>query len=366
MTALSIVVFRLTGTGTSLGINVACQFLPMLLLGAWAGAFADRHNKRHITLITQSVMTIQAVLIGVLELAGQLTLPLVYGLSLALGLAGAMDNPARRGLVIELVEPASMSNAMALNTAVMTGSRIVGPALAALLIDLVGAGWCFVANAMSFVAVLVSLATMDTTALRVSPPAVRGGTPVRDGLRFVFSDPRLRILFISLTVVSTFQFNYSVSLPVLTARAFGDGKAFGWLLGVSSIGSFIGSLLVAGRERVTMRWFFGATAVMGVASLAVAFAPNLATAFVMSIPMGIGGAAFIASSSALLQEMCPPDMRSRLLALTAVAFLGSTPIGGPITGWIADHVGPRWSLGYGGFVTLGVVAIGAARLPRHY
>ena len=351
-TASSFLLYRLTGKATDLGLNVMFQFLPMLLLGAWAGAIADRTNRRKMTLITQTALAAQSLLLGILDLSGHISIHAVYALSLALGLINAFDNPARRGLVTELVAVEDIPNAVSLNTAVMTGSRIFGPALAAALVRPLGTGWLFIINGASFAAILVGIVAMDKTMLRVAPPARRGGRPVREALAFIRNDDALKPLFIVLTIVSTFAFNYSVVLPKLADSRWGSDSVFGWLLATVSIGSLIGSLLTAGREKVSLRWFNGSVALLGVANIALAWAPNLVMAFVLAVPLGAGGAAFIASVNSITQVMSPPDMRGRMLALGAVAFLGSTPIGGPVTGWIADHVSPEWSMGYGGVIAL--------------
>lgn len=351
-TAMSILVYRLTGRATSLGIAIALQFLPMLLLGAWAGAFADRRDKRRLCLFTQGGLAVQAVVLAGLDFAGAANVGAIYVLSLVLGVVNAFDNPARRGLVVELVEAADISNAMSLNTAVMTGSRVFGPALAAALVGPFGTAWCFALNAMSFVAVLVSLVLVDPTTLHRSPLAPRGGTPVRDALRFVVRDRQLRRIHVVLIVVSTFAFNYSVSLPKLSDVRWGDDRWFGWVLSVVSIGSVIGSLYVASRREATPRLFAGSVLLLGAAGPFVAWAPSAPWAFVAAIPLGIGGAGFLASFNGLVQQKAPADMRGRLLALSAVAFLGSTPIGGPVTGVVADRFGAEWSLAYGSVLTL--------------
>ncbi len=351
-TASSFLLYRLTGKATDLGLNVMFQFLPMLLLGAWAGAVADRNNRRRMTLWTQSALAAQSLLLGALDLSGHISIHSVYALSLMLGVVNAFDNPARRGLVTELVAVEDIPNAVSLNTAVMTGSRIFGPALAAALVGPLGTGWLFIINGMSFAAILLGILAMDTKLLRVAPPAARGGKPVREALTFIRDDAALKPLFIVLTIVSTFAFNYSVVLPKLADSRWGSDSVFGWLLATVSVGSLIGSLLTAGRQNVSLRWFNGSVALLGVANIALAWAPNLAAAFVLAVPLGIGGAAFIASVNSITQVMSPPDMRGRMLALGAVAFLGSTPVGGPVTGWIADHVSPEWSLGYGGVISL--------------
>lgn len=360
MTATSLVVYELTGNATDTGISLLCQFLPMLLLGSWAGAVADRHDKRALTILTQSLLAAQALLLGVLYLAGIINLPVLYSMSLVLGVIGAFDNPARRGFVIELVEPSEISNAVSLNTAVMTGSRIVGPALAAFLKGPLGAGWLFIINGLSFVAILWPLLAIDTTALHRAVPAPRGGTPVRDAVRFIVRDRRLLVVFVVFTVVSTFAFNYSVSLLKISDVNFDDQRLFGILLASTGLGSMLGSLLTAARPRVTTVWFFAAGLVLGLSGLALAWAPTAWSAVLLSIPVGMGGAAFITAQNAIVQQEAPSDMRGRLLALGAVAFLGSTPVGAPITGWVADNVSASWSLAYGSVITLVSVAGGVA------
>lgn len=364
MTAMSLVVYDLTGNATDTGISLLCQFLPMLVLGSWAGAVADRRDKRRLAVLTQSLQAAQALLLGGLTLAGWVNLPTLYLLSVALGIVNAFDNPARRGFVIELVEPHEISNAVSLNTAVMTGSRIVGPALAAALEGPLGAGWLFLLNGASFVAILWPLHAIDRSVLHRSPPAQRGGTPVRDAVRFIARDRRLRSVFLTFTVVGTFAFNYSVSLLAISNFRFERRVLFGVLLASTGFGSMVGSLLTAARERVTTRWFFGNGLVLGVTGLGLSWAPTWWAAVLWSIPVGVGGAAFIASMNAILQQESPPDMRGRLLALGAVAFLGSTPVGAPVTGWVADHVAAEWSLAYGSVTTLCTVVLAVALRAR--
>lgn len=358
MTAMSLLVYELTGKATSVGVTLLCQFLPMLLLGVWAGAVADRHDKRRIALITQSLLALQAALLGTLYLLDVLTLPLVYVLSVFLGIVAAFDNPARRGFVIELVEPSEITNALSLNTAVMTGSRIVGPALAAALKGPLGAGWLFVINAATFTAILWPLLSIDKTRLSPATRAVRGGTPVRDAMRFITRDRRLLVVFVVFTVVGTFAFNYPVSLLKLAIERYGSESLFGIMLAATGLGSMVGSLITAARPRITTWWFFGNGALLGVSGLALSWAPTSWSAVLLSIPVGLGGASFVAAQNAIVQQESPPDMRGRLLALGAVAFLGTTPIGAPVTGWIADNVGAEWSLAYGSMLTLVAVAIG--------
>jgi MFS family permease len=359
MTAVSLLVYRQTGKATDVGVTLFCQFLPMLVLGVWAGAIADRVDKRKMTMITQSGQAAVAILLGGLALAGWANLPVIYLVSLAIGIVQAVDNPARRGFVIELVEPRHISNVVSLNTAVMTGSRIFGPALAVLMLRWIEPGWLFIINGLSFAAILWPIWRIDKAKLYPSPPASRGGQPVREALRFVRHNRRLLVLFVVFTLIGTFAFNYGVSLLKLADLRFGDEDLFGWLLAVTSVGSLIGSLLTAARPRIGSPWFFGAAVVLGLSGFGVAWAPSIWVAYLISIPLGAGGAAFIAALNAIAQQESPPDMRGRLLALGAVAFLGTTPIGAPITGWVADNVSAEWSLAYGSVIALICALIGA-------
>ena len=357
LTASSLLLYRLTGNAADLGYNVAFQFLPMLFFGTWCGALADRHNRRRIAMITQCALAGQAFLLGVLDLTGLINVPIVYALSLLLGIIGAFDNPARRGLVTELVPPVDLPNAMSLNTAVMTGSRVFGAAIATLLIGPLGTGWLFILNGFSYAAMIYGISGLRRS--EMYPPMQRpaGGSPVREVFKYVAGNRRLLTMFLVYVAVSTFSFNFGVALPKLADIRWGDARAFGWIMASTGIGNLIGALLTARLRTVSMRWFVGNIAVLGLASIGMAFAPNVWLAFFWSIPLGMGGAAMIASGNAISQQESPPDMRGRLLALTAVAFLGSTPIGGPITGLIADAISPEWSLAYGGLIALVCAAV---------
>ena len=356
LTAMSLLVYRLTDSATAVGVTWALQFLPMLVLGVWAGAVADRRDRRRLAIATQAGQAVQALALGVLDLAGWATVPVIYVMALALGVVNTFDNPARRGFVTELVVPADIGNAMALNTAVMTGSRIIGPALAALLVGPLGTGWLFVLNGVSFAAIIGALMAIDVAALHPAERAPRGGRPVREAMAHVRSDRMLFVTFVTFAVVSTFGFNYNVVLPKLADVNWGGDHWFGWLLAVVSVGSLLGSLATAGRATVSAWWFLGNGSMVGVSALAMAWAPHVAWAFVLGVPLGFGGAAFVAGMNTLSQQACPPAMRGRMLALVAVAFLGSTPIGGPISGWIGDAVSVEWSLAYGGIISLAALA----------
>ena len=357
MTAMSLLVYRLTGEATTVGITLALQMLPMLLLGAWAGVIADGRDRRTMAIVTQSALAVQALALGVIDLAGWANLPVVYALSLVLGVVNAFDNPARRGLVTELVPTIDIPNATSLNTAVMTGSRIFGPALAGVLVTTIGTAWCFLLNGVTFFAIIFSLVAIRRSEMFPVDRRPKGGKPIREALGFVAGHRDLLIIYSLLLIISTVAFNQGTVLPKLADVRWGGDEYYGFILAVMSVGSLTGSLLTARQHVVTMRWFFGSIVVMALAGFGLAWAPNLVLAYAWSVPFGIGGAAFIAGANAITQQECPPDMRSRLLALQAVAFLGSTPIGGPLTGLIADNVSAEWALAYSSVISLLCVGV---------
>jgi MFS family permease len=351
-TATSLLIYRINNKATDAGLNTLFQFLPMLLLGAWAGGFADRFDRRTITIWTQCALLIQAVMLAIADFSGWATLPVVYSLSLILGIANAIDNPSRRGLVTELVDPKDIPNAMSLNTTVMTGSRIFGPALAAVLIGPLGTAWLFSFNALSYVAVIASLLMLRREDMVPVTAAPRTGKPVREALKFVWADVSLRYTFIVFTVVSTFAFNYSVVLPKLSDVKWNEPNGYAILLTLTSVGSIVGALATARYQVITMRWYATLIAICGMSCIGMGFAPNFPIACLMALPLGLGGTGLVASMTGLSQQKAPAEMRGRMMALQSVAFLGSTPIGGPITGWIGDHISIQWSLAYGGFAAL--------------
>jgi len=366
-TAQVLLVRNLGGNGVALGIVTACQFLPMLLIGLWAGALSDRFDRRRLTIITQAAMGVQAVALGVLDLTDVVTIPVVYAMSLALGIIGAIDNPARRGLATELVERRDLTNVMSLNTSVMTGSRVFGPALAALFANVLGTGWCFVLNGVSFLALLWALVAIDPDRLYRNAPAPASATPIRDGLRAVWADPVLRLTVTVYAIVCTFAFNYAVSIPLLIRDQLdASDSLFGWILSVTSIGSVFGSLMVARLHVVRIRLLFTSVLLTVVTMSVMAFSTNEVLTFAIAIPFGAGIAAFIAASNSIFAERTNPDMRGRVLALGAVLFLGSAPIGAPITGWVGDYVSASWSMFYGALIALITIVVAAIYASRNH
>ena len=352
-TTVAVVVDRLTESTTAIGILTALQFGPLLVIGAWAGSLSDRVNRHRVVLITQSLMALQAALLVLAHVTGSLSLGVVYAATLMLGVVSALDNPSRRGFLTELVHQDEISNVMSLNTATMTGSRIFGPAIAAMLISPLGVGWMFVINAVTSGAIIFSIVTIDQSQVTKPLRVAKGGQPIREAVRFIARTPLFGPVFIVYTIVSTFGYNHNVALPRIADAAWGNRLWFGWVMTATSLGSLIGSLLTAGRARVSLSWMTANAFVLGCSGIALAFSTSGPVAMVVAIPLGLGGAGFIASMNSWSQDMCPPEMRGRVLAFTAVAFLGSYPIGGPITGVIGDSIGLTWSLLYGAVIVLG-------------
>jgi MFS family permease len=360
--ALVWLVLRLTHSGVALGVSTALQFLPVLLIGAWAGLLADRLDKRRLLIATQAAAALQALAIGSLVLAGSQSLPLVYALTLTFGLITAVDNPARRSFVPELVAESQVANAVGLNSALMTGSRVVGPALAGLLIASVGVAWCFLANAVSYVAVLVALWRMDPAGFRSPGRTTRGRGQLREGLRYVWREPELRLPVLLVAIIGTAAFNYPVLLPLLAERTLGgDASTFSLLYSVMSIGSVAGALVVARRNHVDSAWLGRTALAYGAALGLLAAAPTVALAVAATVPVGLAGVMVLSGANSALQLHAAPAMRGRVNALFAVVFLGGTPIGGPVAGWLAEHFGAPagLALGAGASMAAGLWALHA-------
>jgi MFS family permease len=346
-------VLQLTRSGTALGIVTALQFLPVLLGGAWAGLLADRLDKRRLLIVTSAAAALCAATLGLLVVTDRVTLWLVYALAALLGTATALDSPARRSFVTELVPEADEANAVSLNSSVFTAARVIGPASAGVVISAAGLAWCFFANALSFVAVIGALAAMDRRAIRAAPPAPRAPGQLREGFRYVWAHPALRLVLTMTAVIGTLSFNFQITLSLLARRVFdGDAGLFGGMYALMSAGAVAGSLVVAQRPQATRRFVVGAAFAFGVLMLGVSAAPGLPLALVGLVPMGAASVAFLSSAGALAQTRADPAYRGRVAALFAVAFLGSTPIGGPIVGWVSDLAGPRAGLVLGALAAL--------------
>ncbi len=359
MVGQTLLMLHLTGNGVAVGALVACQFLPVLLFGAWAGLVADRSDKRRLLLIIQSSAMVQSFVLAGLAFMDRPPIGALYAVALAGGFATAFDSPARRSFVVEMVPEEFVNNAVSLNSALMTSARIFGPALAGLLVSTVGYGWCFAIDGVSYVAVLGALAAMRTADLRAAVPAGRSKGQVREGLRYVASVPELWIPLAMMTVIGTLAFNFQVVLPLFVVRSLGEGpRTFTLLFSVLSAGSFLGALGTARRRQVTLPMVVLGALAFGVSMTALAVTPNLPMAYAVALAVGASSVAFMTSSTALVQTRAGADMRGRVLALQSMVFLGSTPIGGPLLGAVCEVFGARVGLLVGGFGTLGATVFG--------
>ncbi len=359
-------VLHLGGNGLDLGMVSALQFLPMLVLGAHGGVLADRTDKRRLLIATQTSMGVLAAALGVITLIGAVQLWMVYLLALLLGLVTAADNPARQAFVVEMVGTDRVANAVGLNSAVFTSARVIGPAIGGLVITLTGTGWTFVLNAISFGAVVVALAAMDPSQLQRAPVR-RAAGQVREGLRYAWSRTELRIPLFLLAATGTLALNWSVVLPLLARDTFhGGAGTFGLLFSVLGLGSLAGALLSASRQRPGDRLLLGALAAFGVLMLACAAAPSLGLEIAVLVPTGLAAVAFQTTANSLLQLRSDARLRGRVMALYSVVFIGTTPIGAPIVGWVSGAFGPRAGLALGGasvLIALAVVLAGRRLLP---
>jgi MFS family permease len=369
-TASAWLVLDLTDSGTALGTHVALYFLPVLLLGAYGGVLADRFDKRHILMVTQCAYGAVATVLFILVATDAVQLWMVYMLAVASGIVTAVDNPSRQSFYIEMVGEANVRNAVSLNSAAFTGSRVVGPAVAGLLITTVGMALCFLIDAVSYIAVLIALALMRTGELHPQKKSTRDRGHLVAGLKYVWRTDDLRRPLIAMAVVFTFAFNFAVFVPLLAKSTFnGDAGTFGALSALAGVGSFLGAITMASRSAQPhirgLAWWAFAT---GVAMILPGLAPTLVVAALTMIPMGFTLMAFMITGNTMLQLSSRPEARGRVMALYGIVFLGSTPIGAPIAGVIGEHYGARVGFVLSGAVAaaLGValLAIGRARAGR--
>jgi MFS family permease len=350
------------GSGTALGITTGLQFLPLLLFGLYGGVLADRFPKRRILMITQAVMGALALLLGVLALTGTAQVWHVYALAFLLGVATVVDNPTRQTFAVEMVGPNDLSNAIALNSAIFNTARIVGPAIAGVLIAAIGTGPVFIVNAASFGAVLLGLYLMREDDLYVRDRVPRAKGQLREGLHYVRERRDLVMLLIIVFFVAAFGMNFQMTTALMSREVFHSGaSSFGLASTMLAVGAVSGSLLAARRKRPRMRLMLVAAAFFGVLEIVSGVMPDYGLFLVMLIPTGVALLTFNTTANAVMQLSVPASMRGRVMGLYMLVFAGSSPIGAPLLGWLAEVFGPRSSLIIGGVVSvaavLGVVAV---------
>jgi len=359
-------VLRLTGSGTALGLVTALQFLPVLLFGPLGGVLADRVRKRRLLVVTQSLAAIQAFVLGMLTVTGSVRLWMVYALAGALGFVNCADNPTRQTFVLEMVGADDLVNAVTLNSVVINAARVVGPAVAGILIVTIGIGPCFLVNACSFVGVVGALLLMRQSDLHTVPPQARKKGQMRDGLRYVWHTPELRAPLLMMAIVGTLAYEFQVSLPLMARFALGgDASTYSAMSSFMGAGAVVGGLVTAsrtGERRPDM--LARAALAFGVLILLASVAPVLPVELIVLVGVGATSIVFLAVGNTTLQLTAAPEMRGRVMSLWAVAFLGSTPVGGPIVGFVGQHAGARASLALGGIAGLAAGALGYRTLHR--
>ncbi len=353
------------GSGTALGIATGLQFLPLLLFSLWGGAIADRHSKRHILMATQAIMGGLALILGVLALTGVVRIWHVYALAFGLGLVSVVDNPTRQTFAVEMVGRADMPNAIALNSAIFNLARILGPAVAGLVISLAGTPVAFLLNAGSYGAVLAGLAFMRTAELHPVEPAPRAKGQVREGLAYVKARPSLWMPMLLIFFVATFGMNFQVTTALMSREVFHAGAgAFGVASAVFAAGALVGALLAARRRRPSAALLAVTAVVFGTLEMITALMPGYWLFLAALVPTGLTLLTFTTTANSTTQLGTAPEMRGRVMGLYLLVFLGGTPLGAPLVGWVAEQFGPRISLLAGGVISAAAALVVAAMLSR--
>ena len=363
--AQSWLVYSLTGSGTAIGLLLAVQMLPVLVLAPYGGLVADRLDKRRLMIALQSALAVLALALGLLTASGAVRLWHVFAFAALLGIATAFDNPTRQSFITELVGPGDLRNAVSLNSVLVNAARAIGPAIAGVLIATVGVSACFLINATSYLAVLASLLLLDRAALRPSAPAPRERGQVRAGIAYASRTPELAVPLIMMALIGSLAYEFQVVLPVVARETFGGGpEVYGVMTGAMGVGAVIGGLVAATRGGVGTRAVVASGFALGAAILLAALAPTLPAELGALVIVGAASVTFLASGNSTLQLASVPEMRGRVMSLWAVAFLGSTPIGGPIAGVVSEHAGGRAGLLLGSVACFAASALGAVLLSR--
>ncbi|MEX0875131.1 MAG: MFS transporter [Actinomycetota bacterium] len=357
-------VLELGGGGLEIGILTALQFGPTLLGGVWGGLLADRLPKRKILLVTQVLFAVLATGLATLTASGAVELWMVYAFAFVYGSVQVADIPARQAFVSEMVRRDDVMNAVSLNSAIFNAARMVGPAVAGLLIAGASLALCFYINAASYIAVLLALTLMRDRELHVDHERPeRGKGQIREGMRYVRADPQLWMPIVLMGIVSMLGLNFQIVLPLLAKFTYGGGPTtFGTLTAVLAFGSLLGALFAGTRKRASMKLLVGAAVAFGALEIVAALAPSLGTAYVALGALGVASMLYIATSNSAIQLNASPQMRGRAMSLFVLVLLGSTPIGGPLVGWIAETWSPRAALGVGGVASLAAALVAGAFL----
>jgi MFS family permease len=369
-------VLKLTNSGPALGLATALQYLPILFLGPYGGVIADRISKRKILYFTQSISGVLALILGILVATSLVKIWMVYILAFCLGMVTVFDNPTRQTFYVELVGQDNLRNAVTLYSTLVNLARIIGPAIAGVLIATVGLAPCFIINGVSYVAVVIMLGMMRANELLITPPVPRAKGQLQEGFKYVFSTPMLGSILLMMAIIGTLTFEFQVSLPLIAQFTFhGDASSYAFLTASMGFGAAIGGIFFASRKGITPYKLVSASLLFGLAVLAAACMPSLLLSGLVMVLVGICSINFSSLGNSILQLESSPQMRGRVMAFWSMAFLGSTTIGGPIVGWFAEAAGARWGLALGGLAALIAAVLGAITLrnvqtgkpvtPRH-
>ncbi len=349
-----------------MGLLAACQYGPILLLSAYAGALADRSNKRHLLMITQTLEMLESIGLAVLAFLPHPPIVGLFILATAGGTFLAFDNPLRRSFVSEMVPKKDIPNAVVLYSTIVNTSRIFGPALAGLLVVTVGYGWCFALDALSYTAVLFCLFKMNPAELYTQPPRPRGKGEIRAGLAYVMKTPALLISFGMLAVIGTLTYNFNITLPIFVTRTLhGSDGVYTLLYSTFSVGAVVSSLIVAQRSLVKIRHVLYGALALGAATLLLAATSTIALALPAAFLLGIASILYTTSTTTIAQTESRQDMHGRVLSLQTVLLIGPTAVGGPLLGWIADEFGGRSPIVLGGVVSILVAGVGYIALKSY-
>ncbi len=350
---------------SALGIVMGLQFAPQLLFLPWTGSAADRLNQRKLLMFTQAIMGVLAVLLGILTITGVVRLWHVYVFAFLSGSAAALDAPVRQTFVAEMVGDADLPNAVALNSTSFNAARMIGPAIAGLLIAGVGIGWAFLLNGLSFAAVLLSMSFFRLSELRPNARAHRSASGFLQGLRYAWSKPDLRAILVMLALIGTFGLNFPIFISTMAVNVFhSDARGFGLLSSIMAVGTLSGALFAADRQRSNLTYLLVGAAVFGLGCTLGALAPGYWWFAAALVVIGVAALTLTNGTNSIMQLSTEPAMRGRVMALRLAVALGGTPIGAPIVGWVANHFGPRWALGVGaasGFIAALVAVYVLAR-----
>jgi MFS family permease len=353
-------------SGTALGITTGLQFLPLLLFSLWGGVIADRYAKRSILMVTQALMGALALVLGVLALTGSVRIWQVYLLAFALGMITVVDNPTRQAFAVEMVGKDGMANAIALNSAVFNLARIAGPAVAGLVIAAVGTPAAFILNAASYGAVLIGLKLMRPGELHAAPRPPRGPGQLREAMSYVRARPTLWMPLVLIFFVSTFGMNFQVTTALMSRTVFHTGAgAFGLASALFALGALGGALLAARRSQPTVRLLLTTSLIFSVLEIITGAVPSYLTFLLALVPTGLAMLTFTTAANSSTQLSTSPEMRGRVMGLYMLVFLGGTPIGSPLAGWVAEAYGARMSMIAGGVISLIATAVMTRMLARH-